>query len=164
MRTAITTRFINTLIKNILMKFGEVNDEQNKTGFLTAPLISASRLDRRSGRRCHVRTDDHQAQPDEMGMASVRQQGECPKAGVRKKPQAGQVQGRARVVSSIGRAGIALTIRVAVASRPEGILYPTFSNARLGQSCFAKPANSDFGVSCQNTVTAPIAPAHCRIG
>jgi hypothetical protein len=41
-----------------------------------------------------------------MGMASVRQQGQCPDAGVRKKAQARQVQRRARAVSSIGRAGI----------------------------------------------------------
>src|SRR5271168_4670197 len=30
----------------------------------------------------YVRTDNRQAQPDEMGMASVRQQGECPEAGI----------------------------------------------------------------------------------
>jgi hypothetical protein len=68
-------------------------------------------LTERSGRRCHVRTDNYQAQPDEMGMASVRQQGECPKAGVRKKSQGRQVQRRARAVSSIGRAGTALTTK-----------------------------------------------------
>ncbi len=49
MRT-VTTRFINTLIKNISMQFGEVKDEQNKTGSSIAPLISASRLNPRFGR------------------------------------------------------------------------------------------------------------------
>ena len=73
-------------------------------------------LTERSGRRCHVRTDNYQAQPDEMGMASVRQQGKCPKAGVRKKSQGRQVQRRARAVSSIGRAGIALTIKLPLAA------------------------------------------------
>jgi hypothetical protein len=51
-----------------------------------------------------------------MGMASVRQQGKCPKAGVRKKSQGRQVQRRARAVSSIGRAGIALTIKLPLAA------------------------------------------------
>jgi ATP-dependent DNA ligase len=53
----------------------------------------------------------------------------------------------------------------ALARRPEGIFVSDFEQGeRSDLTCSGKPANSGLKVWCRNTVTAPIAPAHRRIG
>jgi bifunctional non-homologous end joining protein LigD len=51
-----------------------------------------------------------------------------------------------------------------LARRPDGIFVSDFEQGEIGPDRSGKRANSGLRVWCRNTVIAPIAPAHRRIG